>query len=578
MNLNLTRKWRSKNFDQIIGQAMPIRMLKNSLYLNQLFPVYLFCGQYGCGKTSTARIFATAINCANIDQFRAAPRNHSIPCATCASCLAMAQGNHPDFYEIDAASHTGVDTIRQIIEAATLLPLLGHKKIYLIDEAHMLSKAAFNALLKILEEPPASVLFILATTDEQKILETVQSRCFKLFFTPVKQSTIVDHLASICDQEKIGYQRPALELIAQECAGSVRDAINLLEQMRFSSSTITPQAVMHILGRIDDSSLLQILELVFRGNVSLLLKKLYETKWYEHKADLLWTRLLVAIRALIWSKYGISSEEMASHSSHITALAQRISLPFLYNIMNTLHAHEHLFMRTTSQHTLLELILLQLCYKKGDHEGESGTMLSSPTSNTSEASPASSDNQVEKDTKTSAGHHNAPATSAPCYRAHWSQFIHAVGQLDEQLLFSIMKQAQFITFDHATQHVKAQCAQGGAFFKGIIEDTQRLWQPMLKDIFGTHATLQIDFGAARGTTPATPTISVLPQLPPSSVPQRVALNKPYYKAAKESENRHRQTQAPYLKQPLAVTSESWPISTLLLHHFPGTVYTTQEHR
>ena len=204
MNLNLTRKWRSKTFDQIIGQAMPIRMLKNSLYLDQLFPVYLFSGQYGCGKTSTARIFATAINCANVEQFRTAPRNHAVPCGICNSCLAMTQGNHPDFYEIDAASHTGVDTIRQIIEAATLLPLLGHKKIYLIDEAHMLSKAAFNALLKILEEPPSSVLFILATTDEQKILETVQSRCFKLFFSPVKQSTIVDHLASICDQEKIG--------------------------------------------------------------------------------------------------------------------------------------------------------------------------------------------------------------------------------------------------------------------------------------------------------------------------------------------------------------------------------------
>ena len=578
MNLNLTRKWRSKNFDQIIGQAMPIRMLKNSLYLNQLFPVYLFSGQYGCGKTSTARIFATAINCANIDQFRAAPRNNSVPCATCASCLAMAQGNHPDFYEIDAASHTGVDTIRQIIEAATLLPLLGHKKIYLIDEAHMLSKAAFNALLKILEEPPASVLFILATTDEQKILDTVQSRCFKLFFTPVKQSTIVGHLASICDQEKIGYQRPALELIAQECAGSVRDAINLLEQMRFSSSTITPQAVMHILGRIDDSSLLQILELVFRGNVPLLLKKLQETKWYEHKADILWTRLLVALRALIWSKYGVSSEQMASLSSQITALAQRISLPFLYNVMNTLHAHEQLFMRTTSQHALLEVILLQLCHKKGDSEGESGAMLSSSANNAPDISPELLDNHLEEDTqKSSIIPSDVQKTPAPCYRAHWSQFMHAVGQLDEQLLLSIMRQTELITFDHATYHVKAQCAQGGAFFKGIVEDAQPLWQPMLKDVFGARATLHIDFGPARCTTPTTSTINVLPQTP-STVPERMAINKPFYKAPKESENRHKNTQAPYIKQSLAITSESWPISTLLLHHFPGTVYTTHEHR
>src|SRR5580704_14546635 len=134
-NLNLTRKWRSKNFDQIIGQELSIRILKNSLYKDQLFPVYLFSGQRGCGKTTTARIFAAAINCQELSQFQSNPKSISIPCLVCSSCCAMSKGQHPDFSEIDAASHTGIDTIRQLIDSAQLLPILGRKKIYLIDEA-----------------------------------------------------------------------------------------------------------------------------------------------------------------------------------------------------------------------------------------------------------------------------------------------------------------------------------------------------------------------------------------------------------------------------------------------------------
>lgn len=182
MRLNLARKWRSKDFGSIIGQDLSVRMLKNTLYLGNFFPVYLFSGQRGCGKTTTARVFATAVNCDVLSDFQGEPKSHTIPCGLCPSCLEMRAGKHPDFIEIDAASHTGVDNVRQIIEASSLLPLMGKKKIYLIDEAHMLSKAAFNAFLKILEDPPGSVIFILATTDPQKIIETVRSRCFSSFF------------------------------------------------------------------------------------------------------------------------------------------------------------------------------------------------------------------------------------------------------------------------------------------------------------------------------------------------------------------------------------------------------------
>src|SRR5579863_10403001 len=148
VSLNLSRKWRSQNFDQIIGQDLSVRILKNSLYLGHYFPVYLFAGQRGCGKTSTARVFAAAVNCAALSDFQKDPKKAVIPCLECPSCCAMRDGNHPDFIEIDAASHTGVDNIRSIIESSSLLPLMGRKRVYLIDEAHMLSKAAFNAALK----------------------------------------------------------------------------------------------------------------------------------------------------------------------------------------------------------------------------------------------------------------------------------------------------------------------------------------------------------------------------------------------------------------------------------------------
>ena len=169
--LNLTRKWRAQKFDQIVGQDIAIKMIKNSLYRGQLFPVYLMWGQHGTGKTSLARVFAAAINCDSLTSFQQDPKTATVPCLTCPSCIAMYSGKHPDFIEIDAASNTGVDNVRQIIEAASLLPLMGRKKIYLIDEAHMLSKAAFNAFLKILEEPPASVLFILQRPILKKLLK-----------------------------------------------------------------------------------------------------------------------------------------------------------------------------------------------------------------------------------------------------------------------------------------------------------------------------------------------------------------------------------------------------------------------
>jgi DNA polymerase-3 subunit gamma/tau len=261
-NLNLARKLRPKNFDEIIGQDLSVSMLKNSLYLKKLFPVYLFSGQRGCGKTSTARVFAAAVNCKKLPNFQENATNTTIPCLTCESCKSMLESNHPDFIEMDAASHTGVDSVRQIIESCTYMPLAGEKKIYLIDEAHMLSKAAFNAFLKILEEPPTATIFILATTEIQKIPDTVRSRCFQVLFNPVKNDILFSHIKSICNSEQIDADDDAISLLVQENDGSVRDTINTLEQVRFSGEKVSKDLVLRSLGKIGETQLNKLLELI----------------------------------------------------------------------------------------------------------------------------------------------------------------------------------------------------------------------------------------------------------------------------------------------------------------------------
>lgn len=304
--LNLTRKWRSKKFKEIIGQDLVVKILQNSLYKKAFFPVYLFSGQRGCGKTTTARVFAAAVNCQQLELFQKNPKENQVPCSQCDSCVAMTHMRHPDFVEIDAASYTGVDNIRNIIDTSSFLPVLSHKKIYLIDEVHMLSKAAFNAFLKILEEPPKFVVFILATTEIHKVPETVKSRCFQLFFNPVQIAVIVGHLQNICEQERIAYQLPALELIAQVCDGSLRDAINLLEQARFASERVSKEVICSVLGYLDDQYIYDIVCAILEKNDGALIRCIDELHKASISTDYFVKRLQEFVYDIMMLKYGIS--------------------------------------------------------------------------------------------------------------------------------------------------------------------------------------------------------------------------------------------------------------------------------
>src|SRR5688572_2078373 len=240
----LARKYRSANFDQLVGQEHVAQTLKKAISSGRIAHAYLFCGTRGTGKTSMARILAKALNCQKFD------KPTITPCGECDSCKAINRGDDIDVIEIDAASNTQVEKTREVvIENAAYRPMRGRNKVYIIDEAHMLSKNSFNALLKTLEEPPEHVKFILATTEPEKILPTILSRCQRYDFRNIPTREIADHLKNICKQEKIKADDDALLLVAKAGAGSMRDALSLLDRLlSVGEKQLTVEMIEQMLG------------------------------------------------------------------------------------------------------------------------------------------------------------------------------------------------------------------------------------------------------------------------------------------------------------------------------------------
>jgi DNA polymerase-3 subunit gamma/tau len=263
----LARKWRPLTFDDVVGQEHISRTLKMAVESNRISHAYLFSGPRGCGKTSTARILARVINCEKVKDGN--------PCNKCDSCLAVLKGTHLDVMEIDGASHTGVESVRELQESIGFTPSQGKNKVYVIDEVHMLSTHAFNALLKTLEEPPAHVYFIFATTSPQKIPDTIKSRCQRHHFKRLENAEIAGRLEYICKQEKVKSEPDALRLLARKADGSMRDGTSLLDQcVTASGGNVTAQAVRGILGLIDQEKVLALVDAIAAGDATAPLKLL----------------------------------------------------------------------------------------------------------------------------------------------------------------------------------------------------------------------------------------------------------------------------------------------------------------
>ncbi len=257
----LARKWRPRSFDTLVGQEHVVRALTHALNEQRLHHAYLFTGTRGVGKTTIARILAKALNCeAGIT---------AVPCGKCGACQEIDTGRFIDLIEVDAATNTRVDEMRQLLDNAAYAPTRGRFKVYVIDEVHMLSNSAFNAMLKTLEEPPEHIKFILATTDPQKIPVTVLSRCLQFNLKQMPQGPIVDHLARILDAERVSYERPALTHIAKAAAGSMRDALSLLDQaIAHGAGRIEEAGVCDMLGTVGDEYLDSILDALISKNAS----------------------------------------------------------------------------------------------------------------------------------------------------------------------------------------------------------------------------------------------------------------------------------------------------------------------
>ncbi|MEY3373369.1 MAG: hypothetical protein RLZZ537_1837, partial [Pseudomonadota bacterium] len=250
--LVLARKWRPKRFAELVGQQHVVRALSHALETGRVHHAFLFTGTRGVGKTTIARIFAKSLNCES--------GTSKDPCGVCGTCTDIDNGRYPDLIEIDAASHTGVDDVRALIDNAQYMPSRGRTKVYLIDEVHMLSKNAFNALLKTLEEPPEHVKFLLATTDPDKLPVTVLSRCLQFNLRRLEPEQISGQMQHILSAESIGFDAESIALLAEAADGSLRDGLSLLDQaIAYTGGSLQAELVQSMLGTVDRSQIEQLL-------------------------------------------------------------------------------------------------------------------------------------------------------------------------------------------------------------------------------------------------------------------------------------------------------------------------------
>ncbi len=354
----LHHKYRPKSFTELVGQEAIATTLTNAITTNKIAPAYLFTGSRGTGKTSSARILAKSLNCLNSNQPTAEP------CGKCDVCQGITNGYSLDVIEIDAASNTGVDNIRELIEKAQFAPVQCRYKVYVIDECHMLSTAAFNALLKTLEEPPKHVVFVLATTDPQRVLPTIISRCQRFDFRRIQVDAMVKHLSAIALKENIQITSDAVTLIAQISQGGLRDAESLLDQLGLLAGEITPDRVWDLVGSVSEQDLLGLMSAIATNNPESVLD--YSRKILDSGREplIILQNLAACYRDLLIAKTASTRQDLVSCTQQtwiaLIEFAQRLDMSSILQGQQHLRAAEVQIKNTTQPRLWLEVTLLGL--------------------------------------------------------------------------------------------------------------------------------------------------------------------------------------------------------------------------
>ncbi len=567
--LHFARLLRPNSFGAVIGQEVALHLLSNSVARDVLFPVYLLSGMRGSGKTTVGRLFAAAVNCDRMVEYRSSSCAWAdLPCGMCKSCLLMRRGEHPDFVEVDAASYTGVEHIRQIMEEAQFLPVLGRKKIYLVDEAHMLSKSAFNAFLKMLEEPPESVLFLLATTEVHKIIETVRSRSFQLFFDPIPAEKLAAYIEKIAEQQNIICSSEAARLIAQYSEGSVRDALMALEQAWLHQSTITEASVRDLFGLVSCAAVFDIYLAIARQDISFLYTVVRSMLGRMQSIDHTW-RLLVAIAtAGMWYEAGVPLEEPFDGYKEMfdavislqapQGFAKYLDVFFRYEpLLAKTHQPDCLFMRMLLTFFPANTATSGIVAIDGVKKKESGSPVQKHVP--IDQKLKNEKPQVEKSEESS-------VENSGLSDSVWKTFVMRVQVVcPDPIINSVFASGCFVGCVDGV--VQVSFPKSFLFYQELLLNARNRWQGVLEELFGAAATLVPVF-VDRDVV-----VSSEKSAPSCAIPLCKQLD------SDSTGNVHVETK-PVRKRTVGVVDvsdvERWPLANTLMQVLPGNVYSSEE--
>lgn len=552
MHLALYRSERPERFNEIIGQKHIVRILQHQLETDNVSQAYLFTGTRGTGKTTTARILAKALNCTGN------PADGQLPCGECENCKAIKEGRFLDVIEMDAASNNGVDDIRDLIDRVNYPPMVGRYKVYIIDEVHMLSTSAENAFLKTLEEPPAHVIFILATTNPEKVRETIRSRCMRLDFRRVSEDDLIEGMERICRRKQVNITRDALALVAQKADGSVRDGLSILEQcISGGDALVDLETVEDYLGSAGMDFYLGLTQNVIEHNMAEALKRVGDalrtgcdakqifSDWLEHYRNLMVVRYVDDAKRLI-----NASEEnigrMRLQASQMDADSLEVSIRLLSEYIN-------LARYSTQPRILLETAALHLMNGKAVPSSKVAEMLqlakaelkkvplvpTAPTAvepETPAAAPTAAKDAAPAVPETSDAAETSFYEDGFDPEAVWDRIVDIVAQ-DAGASFRIMvgSTSRIESYRNGELSILVKANK-----IDLANDSKAEIQAAARQILGEHAvvTLRSDDGkgAPTGTAPARdvkPVTAVKPSNPPAAEPSRPITEVPAYPAEPE---------------------------------------------